>query len=67
VELISRMLPITNLFGYGEIRDGGYTSSLMSAFTEVRDPKFVIVTITEKRDVYPALQKWFSRGGVPIG
>jgi uncharacterized protein len=26
-----------------------------------------IVTITEKKDVYPALQKWFSRGGVPIG
>lgn len=39
----------------------------MSAFTSIYDPKFVIVTITEKKDVYPALQKWFSRGGVPIG
>jgi hypothetical protein len=39
----------------------------MGAFTQIRDPKFVIVTITEKRDVYPALQKWFNRGGAPFG
>jgi len=67
LELVQQLLTVSNLFGYGEIRDGGYTSSLMSAFTSVKDPKFVIVTIAEKRDVYPALQKWFSRGGVAIG
>ncbi|MDB4896529.1 MAG: hypothetical protein JWN15_2791, partial [Firmicutes bacterium] len=67
LDLVQKLLSVSNLFGYGEIRDGGYTSSLMGAFTEVRDPKFVIVTIAEKKDVYPALQKWFSRGGVPIG
>lgn len=67
VEIIRKLLPVSNLFGYGEIRDGGYTSSLMGAFTDLRDPKFVIVTITEKRDVYPALQKWFSRGGEAFG
>jgi uncharacterized sporulation protein YeaH/YhbH (DUF444 family) len=39
----------------------------MSAFTDLRDPRFVIVSIAEKRDVYPALQKWFNRGGVPLG
>lgn len=67
LDLVQKLLSVSNLFGYGEIRDGGYTSSLMGAFTEVKDPRFVIVTITEKKDVYPALQKWFSRGGVPIG
>ncbi len=67
VELVGKLLEVSNLFGYGEIRDGGYTSSLMSAFSAIKDPKFVIVTITEKRDVYPALQKWFSRGGVAVG
>jgi uncharacterized protein len=45
VELVHKLLDLSNLFGYGEIRDGGYTSSLMSAFTEIRDPRFVIVTI----------------------
>jgi uncharacterized protein len=67
VDYVHKLLEVSNLFGYGEIRDGGYTSSLMSAFSSIYDPKFVIVTITEKKDVYPALQKWFSRGGVPIG
>lgn len=67
VEFVHKLLGVSNLFGYGEIRDGGYTSSLMSAFTDIKDPRFVIVTITEKRDVYPALQKWFNRGGVAIG
>jgi uncharacterized protein len=67
VDLVHKMLAVSNLFGYGEIRDGGYTSSLMGAFTDLRDPRFVIVSITEKKDVYPALQKWFSRGGVPNG
>ena len=67
VELVHQLLDVSNLFGYGEIRDGGYTSSLMSAFTDLKDPRFVIVSIAEKRDVYPALQKWFNRGGVPLG
>jgi len=67
IELVNKLLTVSNLFGYGEIREGGYTSSLMSAFTQIKDPRFVIVTISEKRDVYPALQKWFSRGGVAIG
>jgi uncharacterized sporulation protein YeaH/YhbH (DUF444 family) len=66
VELVNKLLGVSNLFGYGEIREGGYTSSLMSAFSQIHDPRFVIVTITEKRDVYPALQKWFSRGASPI-
>lgn len=67
VDLVHQLLNVSNLFGYGEIRDGGYTSTLMSAFTGIRDPRFVIVTIAEKRDVYPALQKWFNRGGVALG
>jgi sporulation protein YhbH len=67
VELVRSLLEVSNLFGYGEIRDGGYTSSLMSAFSGINDPRFVIVTITEKRDVYPALQKWFHRGDAAIG
>lgn len=67
VDLVHQMLGGVNLFGYGEIREGGYTSSLMSAFTGIQDPRFVIVTITEKKDVYPALRKWFNRGGAALG
>ncbi|MFO7171775.1 MAG: sporulation protein YhbH [Bacillota bacterium] len=62
VELVQKILPMVSLFGYGEIREPGYTSTLMQAFTAIDDPRFVRVVITDKRDVYPALQKWFSRG-----
>lgn len=64
LDIVKELLGFVNLFGYGEIRDGGYTSSLMSAFTGMADPRFVIVSITEKKDVYPALQKWFTRGDI---
>jgi len=67
LEIVAKMLEVVNLFGYGEIREGGYTSSLMGSFGAIQDPKFVIVTVTEKKDVYPALRKWFSRGGMVIG
>jgi uncharacterized sporulation protein YeaH/YhbH (DUF444 family) len=60
VEYVNRILAIANLFGYGEIREGTYTSSLMGAFADITDPKFVIATVTEKSEVYPALRRWFS-------
>ncbi|HEX8598509.1 MAG TPA: sporulation protein YhbH [Chloroflexia bacterium] len=63
VRLVKEMLAECNLFGYGEIREGyrGSTSTLMSAFNKVDDPKFVSVTINDKSAVYPALQRFFSK------
>jgi sporulation protein YhbH len=63
VELLQAMLPLVNVFGYGEIREGGYTSTLMSAFSRVQHPRFKMVTITQKQDVYPALKTFFPRQG----
>ncbi|MCY0879831.1 MAG: sporulation protein YhbH [Firmicutes bacterium] len=63
VELLQRMLPMVNVFGYGEIREGGYTSTLMSAFSRIQHPRFKMVTITQKQDVYPALKTFFPRQG----
>ena len=66
VSLVGEMLARSNLFGYGEIREGyrGSTSTLMSAFDKVDDPKFVSVTIGDKGAVYPSLQKFFSKSPV---
>ncbi|HEX8221893.1 MAG TPA: sporulation protein YhbH [Chloroflexia bacterium] len=66
VRLVKEMLAECNLFGYGEIREGyrGSTSTLMSAFNKVDDPKFISVTINDKAAVYPALQRFFSRSPV---
>jgi uncharacterized sporulation protein YeaH/YhbH (DUF444 family) len=32
----------------------------MSAYNKIRDPKFVAVTISDKKEVYPALKKFFT-------
>src|SRR5439155_21647232 len=66
VELVQQMMAQSNLFGYGEIREGyrGASSTLMSAFGKIDDPKFVSVTISDKSAVYPALKKFFSKSPV---
>ncbi len=63
LDLVGEMLRQCNVFGYGEIRQGGYgsLSTLMSAFQNIQDPKFIGVTIEEKAGVLPALQKFFSK------
>lgn len=61
VEYLEKILPMVNVFGYAEIREGGYTSTLMSAFSKITHPRFQMVTITSRSEVYPALKKFFPR------
>jgi sporulation protein YhbH len=61
VELLHAILPQVNVFGYGEIREGGYHSTLMSAFAKVRHPRFETLSITKREDVYPALKRFFRK------
>lgn len=65
VQLVNQLMQQCNIFGYGEIREGHYRSpsTLMSAYNKIQDPKFTAVTISDKREVYPALQKFFSTRG----
>lgn len=74
VELVRRMLGYVNLIGYGEIGSDGWQSSLgfaplgqayEDAFAE--DKRMVLVKINDKDDVWPALQKFFSHGPMPVG
>ncbi len=67
VEYLEAMLPMVNVFGYTEIREGGYTSTLMSAFTKIKHPRFQVVTIGSRKDVYAALKQFFPRTGEGIG
>jgi len=62
VDLVSRLLEVCNAFGYGEIREGGVRSSstLMNAFQSIKSDRFIPVIITDKKDVHPALKKFFS-------
>ena len=60
--LARNLLAKSNLFGYGEIRQGRYSyqSTLMHTFERIDDPKFVTVTISDKAEVYPALRRFFA-------
>lgn len=61
LELVQKLLPYCNLFGYGEITSPYYrTSSLMSTFSKIQDRKLVTVNIRDKSEVYVALRKFFS-------
>ena len=62
LDLVQQLLERSNVFGYGEIQEYNYGSSttLMSAFSGISDPRFIPVVIRGKSDVYPALRKFFS-------
>jgi uncharacterized protein len=62
VTLVSQLMQICNIFGYGEIREGHYRSpsTLMSAYSKIQDKKFLAVTISDKTEVYPALRRFFA-------
>lgn len=63
LELVERHLAICNIFGYGEIDETPMQqlSTLMNAFSGITDERFIGVTITQKEDVYPALQRFFGK------
>src|SRR5712691_6878279 len=62
LSLVGELLERSNVFGYGEIQEGGRRSlsTLMSTFNQIQDPHFIGVTIANKEGVYPALRKFFS-------
>src|SRR5258708_315920 len=62
VQLVNKLMELCNIFGYGEIREGHYRSpsTLMGAYGKISDKKFIAVTISDKKEVYPALRKSFA-------
>ncbi len=72
VDLVRDLANKSNLVGYGEIADNlwGQANGLAplgQAFQEAfeDDPRMVVVKISDKEDVWPALQRFFSKEGVP--
>jgi len=68
LQLVHELLAKCNLFGYGEIKQSSwpYTSTLMSVYADISNDKFIGVVIEGKKDVYPALKRFFStREAVP--
>lgn len=62
VKLINELIKRCNLFGYGEVNQYNRSSTLMSAYRNLHDPKFVHYVIREKGEVYKALKTFFPKG-----
>ncbi|SHE60190.1 hypothetical protein SAMN02746089_00506 [Caldanaerobius fijiensis DSM 17918] len=58
VELAKKLCQVCNLFGYGEIMPGFYSSTIKNRYrSEIHYKNFVICTISKKEDIWPALKK----------
>ncbi|ARU59750.1 sporulation protein YhbH [Tumebacillus avium] len=60
LRLVKQLMEISNIFGYGEVNQYNRSSTLMSAFKNLTDPKFKNVLIREKSEVYKALTTFFT-------
>ncbi len=66
IESANRLCEVCNLFGYGEIVPGYYSSgsTIKSEFQKgVRSKNFAIVTMAKKEDVLPGLKKLLDKEG----
>ena len=61
VERVRQLLERQAQVGYAEVAEGGYTSPLWTALAEVRQEGFTAASIRERRDVHPALCRFFPR------
>ncbi|WP_058303310.1 sporulation protein YhbH [Gorillibacterium timonense] len=61
VKLIEQLLERCNMFGYGEVNQYNRSSTLMSAYKQIRHPKFQYSIIKEKGEVYGALKTFFNK------
>jgi hypothetical protein len=61
VKYIGQLMECANLFGYGEVNQYNRSSTLMSAYRNIQDPKFQYCVIREKGEVYKALRTFFGK------
>ena len=61
LQLVDRIMEVSNIFGYGEVNAYRRYSTLMSAFRKIDHPKFRHYILKEKEDVYHALKSFFRK------
>ena len=60
MELVQRLMDVSNMFGYGEVNAYSRYSTLMSSYKKIEDPKFRHYILKENQDVYYALKSFFE-------
>lgn len=68
VKLIEELIKRSNMFGYGEVNQYNRSSTLMSAYKNIKKDQFMYYVIKEKGEVYQALRTFFrKREGGTVG
>ncbi|MGF7185440.1 hypothetical protein GGQ84_001529 [Desulfitispora alkaliphila] len=61
IKLINQLLDNCNMFGYGEIGNPYYSSSLVSVYKKIKNPKFSCLSLKDKTQVHSALKAFFHQ------
>lgn len=61
VKLIGELLKVSNMFGYGEVNQYNRSSTLMSAYKNIKMDQFLYHVIKDKGGVYEALKTFFKK------
>lgn len=61
IRLIGELLERCNIFGYGEVNQYNRGSTLMSAYRNLKQDRFMYYVIKEKGEVYSALKRFFHK------
>jgi sporulation protein YhbH len=61
LKLVKQLMDVSNMFGYGEVNQYNRSSTLMSAYRNIKDPRFRYAVIREKNEVYQALKTFFTK------
>lgn len=68
MKLIEELIKRSNMFGYGEVNQYNRSSTLMSAYKNIKKDQFMYYVIKEKGEVYQALRTFFrKREGGTVG
>lgn len=62
LELVSALMDVSSMFGYGEVNEHSRYSTLMNTYKKIDNPKFRHYVLKQNKDVYEALKSIFHRG-----
>lgn len=60
MDLVQRLMDVSNMFGYGEVNAYSRYSTMMSTYKKIENPKFRHYILKENKDVYHALKSFFQ-------
>ena len=61
VKLVTELMKVSNMFGYGEVNQYNRHSTLMSAYKNINDEKFRHYILKQKSDVFHAMKSFFRK------